>query len=97
LAVLAEFTRAVARASSVADARVVILTGAGGAFYAGTDLSDLSSTPGAQRGLRGRAEESAKWWPLTACPKPEIAAQTALAMPESIALATSRQALRGRW
>ncbi len=73
-AVLAEFMRAIARASTDPDARVVIVTGAGGAFCAGTDLSDLAATPGEQRGLRGRADETAKWWPLTACPKPVIGA-----------------------
>ncbi len=73
-AVLGEFMRAIARASADAEARVVIVTGAGGAFCAGTDLSDLSTVPGEQRGARDRSGEPAKWWPLTACPKPVIAA-----------------------
>jgi enoyl-CoA hydratase len=73
-AVLADFLAAVDRASADPEARVVIVTGAGGAFCAGTDLSDLASVPGEQRGLRGRPEEASKWWPLVACPKPVIAA-----------------------
>ncbi len=73
-AVLGEFIAAVERASRDDAARVVIVTGAGGAFCAGTDLSDLASVPGEQRGLRGRPEEARKWWPLVACPKPVIGA-----------------------
>src|SRR4051794_10955686 len=53
-AVLAEFQAAVARAASDDDARAVILTGAGGSFCAGTDLSDLAQTPEAERSGAGR-------------------------------------------
>ena len=73
-AVLGEFLEAVKRAGDDADARVVILTGAGGSFCAGTDLSDLASRPPENRGLRGRADEIERWWPLSVCPKPVIAA-----------------------
>jgi enoyl-CoA hydratase/carnithine racemase len=73
-AVLGEFIEAVRRAGADADARVVIVTGVPGAFCAGTDLSDLATVPGAQRGLRGTAEERDRWWPLVECPKPVIAA-----------------------
>jgi enoyl-CoA hydratase len=73
-AVLGEFLAAVERAARDDDARVLIVTGAGGAFCAGTDLSDLASTPGDERAQRGRPEEARKWWPLVACPKPVIAA-----------------------
>ena len=73
-AMLGEFIETVARAGADDAARVLILTGSGGAFCAGTDLSDLASVPGAQRGLRGRAEERARWWPIVECPKPVIAA-----------------------
>ena len=52
-AVLAEFIEATKRASEDASARVVIVTGAGGAFCAGTDLADLASRPPENRGLRG--------------------------------------------
>jgi enoyl-CoA hydratase/carnithine racemase len=55
--------------------RVLVVTGgAQGSFCAGTDLSDLDSVPGKERGLRGTAEESGKWWPLLKCPKPVIGA-----------------------
>jgi len=71
-AVLREFHDTVAKAGDDDAARVVILTGAGGAFCAGTDLSDLSDTPTDERGTAaGRGRPA---WPLVACPKPVIAA-----------------------
>lgn len=73
-AMLGDFIEVVRRAGSDPTARVVILTGVPGAFCAGTDLSDLASIPGEQRGLRGSAEERERWWPLVQCPKPVIAA-----------------------
>lgn len=73
-AMLGEFIEAVARAGADAQARVLIVTGVPGAFCAGTDLADLATVPGAERGLRGGAEERERWWPLVACPKPVIAA-----------------------
>jgi len=36
--------------------------------------------PGSERGLRGRADESERWWPLVACPKPVIAAVDGVAV-----------------
>ena len=55
--------------------RVLVVTGGNqGSFCAGTDLSDLDSVPGKDRGLRGTAQESGKWWPLLKCPKPVIGA-----------------------
>jgi enoyl-CoA hydratase/carnithine racemase len=71
---LGEFLEVVRRAGGDPDARVVILTGVPGAFCAGTDLADLASIPGEERGLRGSAEERERWWPLVECPKPVIAA-----------------------
>jgi len=73
-AMLADFIAAVRRAGEDDAARVLILTGAPGTFCAGTDLADLETVPGKQRGVRGEAEQSDVWWPLTACPKPVIAA-----------------------
>ena len=55
--------------------RVMVLTGAGGAFCAGTDLSDLSGTPEADRFGPGADDPRAKEpWVIVACPKPVIAA-----------------------
>ena len=54
--------------------RVLIVTGAGGAFCAGTDLADLATIPGETRGVRGEASQRGVWWPITACPKPVIGA-----------------------
>jgi len=73
-AILADFIATVARAGEDETARVVVLTGTPGSFCAGTDLADLETVPGAQRGTRGPAERSDVWWPLVACPKPVIAA-----------------------
>lgn len=73
-AMLGEFIELVRHAGDDADARVVILTGVPGAFCAGTDLADLATIPGAERGLRGSAGDHDRWWPLVACPKPVIAA-----------------------
>lgn len=71
---LQTFTGLVHRASEDDAARVVIVTGSGGSFCAGTDLSDLSARPGASRGGATRESDAAAWWPLAACPKPVIAA-----------------------
>lgn len=71
-AMLADFIATFDRAGKDDEVRVVVLKGTDGAFSAGTDLSDLSSIPGEERGLRGTAEEKNKWWPIVACPKPVI-------------------------
>ncbi len=71
-AMLGDFLAAFSQAGTDEAARVVVLKGTDGAFCAGTDLSDLSSIPGEQRGLRGKAEERSKWWPIVECPKPVI-------------------------
>jgi enoyl-CoA hydratase len=73
-AMLAEFIETVRMAGADDDARVVIVTGTGGAFCAGTDLADLNTIPGETRPVRGEADESDVWWPLASCPKPVIAA-----------------------
>ena len=73
-AMLGEFLERIAQAGADSATRAVIITGAPGAFCAGTDLADLASVPGAQRGLRGNAEERGRWWPIVECPKPVIGA-----------------------
>jgi enoyl-CoA hydratase/carnithine racemase len=80
-AVLAEFEEAIRRAGADHGVGAVVLTGAGGAFCAGTDLADLAETPEDQRSRRGRdaagrGEGSGGGvpWPIVACPKPVIAA-----------------------
>ena len=73
-AMLNAFIGAVRAAGEDEAVRVVIVTGAGGAFCAGTDLADLATVPGESRGVRGEAHERGVWWPLTSCPKPVIGA-----------------------
>jgi enoyl-CoA hydratase/carnithine racemase len=74
-AILAEFHEAIHRAGSDESVGAVVLTGAGGAFCAGTDLADLAETPEDQRSGRGRDQSGARVpWPIVACPKPVIAA-----------------------
>src|SRR5262245_4247039 len=83
-AILAEFHEAIHRAGSDESVGAVVITGAGGAFCAGTDLADLAETPEDQRSNRGcdtagggegRDTSGARVpWPIVACPKPVIAA-----------------------
>jgi enoyl-CoA hydratase len=73
-AMLTAFIERVAQAGADDAVRVIIVTGAGGSFCAGTDLADLATIPGETRGVRGGAHETGKWWPLVACPKPVIGA-----------------------
>jgi enoyl-CoA hydratase/carnithine racemase len=73
-AMLGEFLERVAQAGADSSTRALIIAGAPGAFCAGTDLADLASIPGAQRGLRGRAEDRGRWWPIVECPKPVVCA-----------------------
>jgi enoyl-CoA hydratase len=71
---LRAFTERVGEAGADDKVRVLIVTGNGGAFCAGTDLADLATVPGETRGTRGRADEGHKWWPLNLCSKPVIGA-----------------------
>jgi enoyl-CoA hydratase len=73
-AMLAAFIEQVRLAGEDERVRVLIVTGAGGHFCAGTDLSDLATIPGETRGVRGEAHERGVWWPLVSCPKPVIGA-----------------------
>jgi enoyl-CoA hydratase len=73
-AMLGAFIETVAKAGADEKVRVLIVTGAGGSFCAGTDLADLATIPGETRGVRGGSHEEGKWWPLVACPKPVIGA-----------------------
>ena len=52
---LADFEAAVVRAGTDDDVVAVVITGAGGAFCAGTDLTDLAATPEAERSGRHRS------------------------------------------
>lgn len=73
-AMLGAFLDQVAAIAEDDAIRVVIFTGVPGAFCAGTDLADLATIPGTERGVRGRADEEDRWWPLIKCGKPVIGA-----------------------
>ncbi|MGE0309845.1 MAG: enoyl-CoA hydratase/isomerase family protein [Acidimicrobiia bacterium] len=68
-AMLGDFAASVERASADDDAWVVIVTGSGGSFCAGFDLSDLSNEDAGQRGA-----SSVPPWFLLRCTKPVIGA-----------------------
>jgi len=73
-AMLGEFIDTLQAVGSDPQTRVLILTGAPGVFCAGTDLADLATVPGEERGLRGSAEDRQRWWPIVECPVPVIGA-----------------------
>ena len=89
-AVLREFTESVWRASDDPAARAVIVTGAGGAFCAGTDLTDLQETSNDDRFDKARSDDprAGEPWPLAACPKPVIAAVDGAAVGMGVEFAT---------
>lgn len=68
---LEAFNGHIAAASEDPKVRVLIITGVKGAFCAGTDLVDLADNPVLSR---PRPDRETPWWPITACPKPVIAA-----------------------
>jgi len=74
-AMLRDFHAALADAGDDGDVGAVVITGAGGAFCAGTDLADLADTPEDERGTRARTpERPTRTWPIVACPKPVVGA-----------------------
>lgn len=83
-AMLQAFNAYIVDASNDDKVRVLIVTGADGAFCAGTDLADLQNTPTGERGTRGGArtgaEASRRYWNLLQCPKPVIGAIDGTAM-----------------
>jgi 2-(1,2-epoxy-1,2-dihydrophenyl)acetyl-CoA isomerase len=88
--VLREFNEAIWRASDDDAARVVIVTGAGGAFCAGTDLTDLATTPDERRWTDARSDDPRTDvpWQVVACPKPVIAAVDGAAVGMGVEIAT---------
>ena len=79
-AMLGEFLGKVAELGADPKTRVLIITGAGGTFCAGTDLADLATVPGETRGVRGTASQLDRWWPIVQCPVPVIGAIDGFAM-----------------
>lgn len=73
-AMLGAFTQRVHELAADDAVRVLIVTGGGGTFCAGTDLADLATIPGETRGVRGEAHEPGKWWPLMQVRCPVICA-----------------------
>jgi len=83
-AMLQAFNGYIVEASTDDKVRVLIVTGADGAFCAGTDLADLQNTPTEERSTRGGArtgnEAARRYWNLLQCPKPVIGAIDGTAM-----------------
>lgn len=75
-AMLGDFYKAIAQAGREPDVAAVIIEGTGGAFCAGTDLSDLDNTPEDQRGSRAgdQLDEKPPPFQIAACPRPVIGA-----------------------
>jgi enoyl-CoA hydratase/carnithine racemase len=78
-AMLGDFYRVVERASTDDGVGAVIIEGTGGAFCAGTDLSDLNQTPEDERGTRGADEAASSeaappLFRIAGCPRPVIGA-----------------------
>ena len=73
-AMLGAFTAKIGEIGEDPNVRVLIITGSGGTFCAGTDLADLATIPGETRGVRGTAEQVDRWWPIVQCPVPVIGA-----------------------
>jgi len=73
-AMLGEFIGTINGVAADKGVRVLIVTGVPGAFCAGTDLADLATVPGSDRGLRGGADDHDIWWPLFQAPQPTICA-----------------------
>jgi enoyl-CoA hydratase len=70
-----EYGRLIREASDDEEVQVLVVTGAGGAFCAGTDLSELDSeTPEERGGGAVERQPGRGWWVLAGCPKPTICA-----------------------
>ena len=75
----AEFGRLIREASHDDAVHVLVVTGAGGSFCAGTDLSDLDGqSPEEREGTVTARKPGIGWWPLASCPNPPCAPSTAL-------------------
>ena len=65
---------AVATASDDPDVRAVVLTGAGGSFCSGTDMTAVDEVGPAHDDWWADMEPNGWWWPIVRSPKPFIAA-----------------------
>ena len=74
------FLDTVGRAGEEGDAHVLIITGAGGSFCAGVDLTEVAESNDGDAGLPEKAEDRDRWWPVVECRIPTIAAIDGLAV-----------------
>jgi enoyl-CoA hydratase len=71
----AEYGRLIDEAGKDDSVQVLVLTGTGGAFCAGTDLSALDAQAPDKKGGPAVVREPGRgWWALADCPKPTICA-----------------------
>jgi enoyl-CoA hydratase/carnithine racemase len=79
---------AVERASSDDGVRAVVLTGAGGVFCSGTDMSAPEEIEPAHDDWWADMEPNGWWWPIVRSPKPWIAAIDGAAVGQGVELAS---------
>ena len=71
----AEYVRLIREAARDDAVHVLVVTGAGGSFCAGTDLSDLDGqSPEEREGTVTDRQPGIGWWALASCPKPTVCA-----------------------
>lgn len=71
---LDEFDALMVRAAGDGDVRALVITGSGGSFCAGIDLSDLAGRSNEDRGRPESRAESLDRWKLISFPKPVVVA-----------------------
>jgi enoyl-CoA hydratase len=70
-----DFHQRVREAGDDENVQVIVITGAGGAFCAGTDLSDLNDQDADERVEQADTMQASRvYWPIIQCPKPVICA-----------------------
>jgi enoyl-CoA hydratase len=83
---VADLLAAIAEASVDDRVRAVVLTGAGGVFCAGTDMSAPDEIGPAHEDWWAAMEQNDWWWPIVRSPKPFLAAVDGAAVGQGVEL-----------